>query len=122
MGTNVVGAEIVHRKEGRDINLLRYPFSRFDFQWGLNRICLQYSDQLSILTGHLESEPRLTGSIVQINVASGQIGDADGCDDRFVGNVLQPRQLEIDLNLGERRTGGEKKNRAVGRCFHGRIK
>jgi hypothetical protein len=63
---------------------------------------------LTFLSANLESEPSLALAIVKINIASGEIGDVKRGHHRFIGDILQARQFQIDLDLPLRRNGQNK--------------
>ena len=50
----------------------------------------------------------------QVRIASGEIRDGDCCHDRFVRDVLQPLEFQVDLNLRFCRSG-KKKNTEPGK-------
>jgi len=58
---------------------------------------------------NLEAQPGLPFRVVKLNVASGQVCDSNGRDHRFVSNVLQSLELQVDLNL-RLCSSGTKKN------------
>src|ERR1700682_1908143 len=99
MRPDMIGAEIVDWIERSEIDFLRHFFSRFDLERRLSGVGFDRSDCLSFLAGDLKSEPRLPFAIAKIDIASGQVRDAKRGDDRFVSDVLQTRQFEIDLDL-----------------------
>ena len=49
--------------------------------------------------------------IVKVDVASGQIGDAECRHDRFVGDVLQSLEFQVHLNLPFGSSGEKEKTR-----------
>jgi hypothetical protein len=64
---------------------------------------------LVLAAGDLKAQPGLPACVVKFNIASGQIRDGNRRHDRFVSDVLQTLELQVDLNL-RFCYGGEKKN------------
>jgi hypothetical protein len=60
----------------------------------------------------------LAFAVAKIDISSSEIGNAKGGDDRFVCDVLQTRQLEIDLDLRLDAGGNQKQSGEQRRQFH----
>jgi hypothetical protein len=80
-----------------------------DFQRRLSICTAERCDGLFLASCDLEAQPGLPFRVVKFNVASGQIRDGNRRHDRFVSNVLQSLEFQVDLNLSFC-SGGTKKN------------
>jgi hypothetical protein len=88
---------------------MRDPLPGFDLQGGLIAFGIDRRDGLTFVSGYLKPEPRLPVGIVEVDVASGQIGDTQGHYHRFVSDVLQSLEFQVHLNL-PLRDRGKKQN------------
>src|SRR5436309_335033 len=99
MRANMISAEIVHRIKRTEIDPLRDFLPGFNFQGRLRVTCRIWRNLLTFASSHLKSKPRLTISVMKIDIAPGKICDANHCHDRLVRNVLQPLEFSFHLNL-----------------------
>jgi len=95
----MISAEIVHRIKWSQIDLMRDSLPSFDLQGRLIAFGTDRRDGLTFVSGYLKPEPRLPGGIVKVDVAAGQISDAECRYDGFVSYVLQSLEFQVDLNL-----------------------
>src|SRR5580700_6082252 len=100
---DTVGAEIVDGVKWGEINLLRDRFARWNIQRHFTFFKGNGRDRLAFASRDLKTEPSLSFAVVKIDTASSEIGNGKFRHDRLVGDVLQPRQFQIDLNLCARR-------------------
>ena len=99
MGANVIGSEVLHRIKRSEIDPLRDLLPSLNLQRRLSAIRGDGRNRLTFASAHLESKPGLTIGIVEIDITSGQIRDAEGRHHRFVSDVLQTLEFQIHLNL-----------------------
>jgi len=95
----MISAEIVHRIKWSQIDLMRDSLSGFDLQGRLTAFGTDRRNGLTFVSSYLKPKPRLPVGIVKVDVASGQIGDAECRYDRFVSDVLQSLEFQVNLNL-----------------------
>src|SRR5438477_4558601 len=107
MGANVIGSEVLHRIKRSEIDPLRDLLPSLNLQRRLSAIGGDRRNRLTFASAHLESKPGLTIGIVEIDITSGQIRDAEGRHDRFVSDVLQTLEFQIHLNLSFTSSYGE---------------
>ena len=96
----------MHRVERREIDLLGHFFAGFDLERRL-RDRFHRADGLALSARDFEAKPALARGILELDVPSGQIRDANRGHDRLVGDVLQPREFQFHLNLRARFHGTE---------------
>src|SRR4030095_1985809 len=96
---HMISAEIVHRIQWRQIDLMRDSLPGFDLQGRLIVLGTHRRNWLGFASSYLKPKPRLPVGIVEVDVAPGQIGDAECRYDRFVSEVLQSLEFQVDLNL-----------------------
>ena len=82
----------MHGIERSKIDSLRDSLARFDFERQLRAIGRNRGDGLAFASGHFQSKPRLTIGVVKLDLAPGEIRDAERRHDWFVSDVLQPLQ------------------------------
>jgi hypothetical protein len=58
---------------------------------------------------------------VKVDIPTGEIGDDEICDHWLVGDVLQAREFQLDLDLGEGAAGGEAKTNQRPAQLHEKI-
>ena len=96
----MVSPQISHRKKWREVDLSRHRLTRSDVKGGLGRRASQRREQAAFAGVNLKPEPRLAVLVLQVDVASGQVRDLDRGDDGLVGDVLEPFELQLHLDLG----------------------
>ena len=88
--------------EWRQVDFLRHFLAGPDIQRRVSLSGGSGRDRLTFASGHFEPEPRLAVLVMKINIAPGKVRDDDAGDNRFVGDVLEARQFQLDLNLSSR--------------------
>ena len=86
---HMISAEVLHRIKRSQINLLGNPLPGSNLQWGLSVFGIDRCNGLTFVSSYLKPKPRLTVGIVKVDIASGQIRDAECRYDRFISDVLQ---------------------------------
>src|SRR5205823_11172665 len=102
-------SEVLHRINRSEIDPLRDLLPSLNLQRRLSAIRGDGRNRLTFPSAHLESKPGLTIGIVEIDITSGQIRDAEGRHDRFVSDVLKTLEFQIHLNLRLTSNCGEEK-------------
>ena len=95
----MIGAEFVDGIQRRKIDLAGDSLPGYDSQRWLSICTAERRDRLFLTARDLKAQPGLPFRVVKFNVASGQICDGNRRDDRFVSNVLQSLEFQVDLNL-----------------------
>jgi hypothetical protein len=95
----MIGAEIMNGEQWGEIDLLSYAFPGFDSKWRLDQLLTCLPDRLAFAAGDFKSKPFLVLVVIQLNIAPGEIRYSDRRDHWLIGDVLQPRELDIQLNL-----------------------
>src|SRR5204863_3743337 len=80
-----------------------------DSQRRLPNCTAERCNRLFLAARDLKAQPGLPLPVVKFNIASGQIRDGHCRHDRFVSDVLQSLEFQVDLNL-RFCYGGKKKN------------
>ena len=99
MGADMVGSEVLHRVKRTEVDALRDFLASLNLERRLGLAEVHRSDRLPFMGSYFEPEPRLTTFIVKIDIASSQIGNGERGNDRFVGDVLETLQLQLNLKL-----------------------
>jgi hypothetical protein len=116
---NVIRAEIVHGKKRREIDFSRHRFAGLHVERRLGRFPFEGCQQPAFARIYFETEPALAAVIPQIDVAPGKVCDGESGQDWLVGDVLQPLEFQLNLDLPPRRGGQEKKREELKAEFHG---
>ncbi|KAG0505257.1 MAG: hypothetical protein Udaeo_14090 [Candidatus Udaeobacter sp.] len=111
---HMIGAEFVDGIERRKIDLAGDSLPGYDSQRWLSICTAERRDRLFLTARDLKAQPGLPFRVVKFNVASGQICDGNRRDDRFVSNVLQSLEFQVDLDL-RFCCGSKKKNTKPGK-------
>lgn len=96
---HMISAEVMHRIKWSQIDLMCDSLPSVDLQGRLTVFGTDRRDGLTFVSSYLKPKPRLPAGIVKVDVASGQIGDAECCYNRFVSDVLQSFEFQVHLNL-----------------------
>src|SRR5690242_17605818 len=96
---HVIRAEVAYGINRTQIDLTRDSLAGFDLQRRLRIIWVERSYWLLLATSYFEPEPWLPVGIVQINIASREIGDCECGDHWLICYVLQSLEFQIYLNL-----------------------
>ena len=83
-----------------EIDLTGDSLAGLDSQRWLSICTAQRRDRLFFTARDLKAQPGLPIPVVKFNIASGQIRDGNCRHDRFVCDVLQSLEFQVDLNLG----------------------
>ena len=97
----------MHGEKRSQIDFSRDGLARFDVKGRLRSVLFERREEPAFARIDFEAEPVLAIFIVEIDVASGEIRDLEGGQDRLVRDVLEPLKFQLHLDLGLRR-GGEK--------------
>jgi hypothetical protein len=98
----------------REIDLAGDSLAGLDSQRRLPICTVERRNRLFLAARDLKAQPGLPVGVVKLNIASGQIRDGNCRHDRFVCDVLQSLEFQIDLNLRFCR-GGKEKNTEPGK-------
>ena len=106
----MIGAEFIDGIQRREIDLAGDSLACLHSQRRLAICTAERRDRLFLAARDLKAQPGLPGRVVKFNIASGQIRDGHCRHDRFVSDVLQSLEFQVDLNL-RFCGGGKNKNK-----------
>src|SRR5947207_15539 len=118
MSAHPVGAEVMKAVKRREVDFLTNALAGRHPERLLSSHVRSLGDWLALAAGDFKTEPSLPVCIVKIDISSGQIRDREMSNDRFISNVLEPRQLEFHLDLGGRSGSKKECGRKKRNPFH----
>src|SRR6266404_2742618 len=95
----MINTQVVDGIKRRKIDSLGYFFASLDLERRLVFIGGNRRDRLTLASGDFQSKPRLALTVVQIDISSSEVGDAERSHHWFISDVLQSLEFQFDLNL-----------------------
>src|SRR4029453_10575121 len=108
-------------KERHEIDFAGNGGAGRDFQGRLGRL-FERSKNAAFGSGNFKAIPMLVVSVAQQNVAPGHVGNLDRRDDGLEGDVLEPLELQIHLDLPLRWESDQKERNEDEGAGHARLK